>query len=129
MIDCPHHLQIELCCCNFSLQAVESEQCPSFSKAMEEGRPVYTDANPSLADGLAVPEVGANGLATAQHYGMSKDDVYVVEEKWITLAILRLGGEREVCGGGGRGYWTSRLSFRAAQRSTQGEKVRIVMQS
>ena len=31
--------------------------CPSFSAAMKAGKPVYTDAQPSLADGLAVPKV------------------------------------------------------------------------
>ncbi len=38
-------------------QAAESEMCPSFSAAMKAGKPVYTDAQPSLADGLAVPMV------------------------------------------------------------------------
>ena len=38
-------------------QAAESEMCPSFSAAMKAGKPVYTDAQPSLADGLAVPKV------------------------------------------------------------------------
>lgn len=43
--------------CGCSLQAVESEQCPSFTAAMSAGEPVYTKAHPSLADGLAVPKV------------------------------------------------------------------------
>lgn len=38
-------------------QAAESEMCPSFSAAMKAGKPVYTDVQPSLADGLAVPKV------------------------------------------------------------------------
>ena len=38
-------------------QAVESEMCPSFTAAVKAGKPVYTDAKPSLADGLAVPKV------------------------------------------------------------------------
>ena len=40
-----------------SLQAAESEQCPSFTAAMRAGEPVYTKSYPSLADGLAVPKV------------------------------------------------------------------------
>ena len=46
--------------CSLSLaspQAVESEMCPSFTAAVKAGKPVYTDAKPSLADGLAVPKV------------------------------------------------------------------------
>ena len=39
------------------LKAAESEMCPSFTAAMKAGKPVYTDAKPSLADGLAVPKV------------------------------------------------------------------------
>lgn len=67
--------------------AVESEQCPSFSAAMEAGRPVYTAAQPSLADGLAVPTVGSNAFATARG---CVDRVVVVREDDIALAILRL---------------------------------------
>lgn len=33
---------------------------------MKSGAPVYTEAKPSLADGLAVPQVGANAFATAR---------------------------------------------------------------
>ena len=44
-------------CIMYSLQAAESEMCPSFSAAMKAGKPVYTNAQPSLADGLAVPKV------------------------------------------------------------------------
>ena len=39
------------------LQAVESEQCPSFTAAMNAGKPVYTQVKSGLADGLAVPKV------------------------------------------------------------------------
>lgn len=31
--------------------------CASFSGAMKAGQPVYVEAQPSLADGLAVPKV------------------------------------------------------------------------
>ena len=54
---------------------------------MKAGSPVYTAAEPSLADGLAVPKVGTNAFATARH---RVDHVCVVEEDWIALAILRL---------------------------------------
>ena len=44
------------------LKAVESEMCPSFTAAMKAGKPVHTDVQPSLADGLAVPKVGHSSL-------------------------------------------------------------------
>ncbi|XP_033637122.1 L-threonine ammonia-lyase-like [Asterias rubens] len=66
---------------------VESEQCPSFSAAMDAGHPIWTKSGPSLADGLAVPTVGVNAFATARHY---VDKMVVVSEDLIALAILRL---------------------------------------
>lgn len=47
------------------VQGVESERCASFSAALKNGRPVYTKAESTLADGLAVPLVGVNAFATA----------------------------------------------------------------
>lgn len=38
---------------------------PSFSKAIEHGRPITVDGKSTLADGLAVPKVGCNAFATA----------------------------------------------------------------
>lgn len=41
----------------FIPQGVESDKCPSFSKALENGGPIYTPNLATLADGLAVPKV------------------------------------------------------------------------
>ena len=46
-------------------QGVEPERCPSFIEAMKAGTPVKAYTQPSLADGLTVPTVGCNALATA----------------------------------------------------------------
>lgn len=70
-----------------NLQGVESEKCPSFSKAMERGEPVKVKIEPTLADGLAVPMVGYNAFETATPL---IDKMVVVKEEWIALAILRL---------------------------------------
>lgn len=66
---------------------VESEKCPSFSRALENGSPIYTQNKPTLADGLAVPKVGFNAFATVVPL---LDKMVVVQEQWIALAILRL---------------------------------------
>ncbi|OWF34823.1 uncharacterized protein LOC110443690 isoform X2 [Mizuhopecten yessoensis] len=66
---------------------VESETCPSFSAAMKAGKPVYTNATSTLADGLAVPTVGVNAYVTAAPL---IDKMVVVDEQSIALAILRL---------------------------------------
>lgn len=66
---------------------VESEQCSSFSSALKVGHPVHTTTGPTLADGLAVPEVGVNAFVTAKDL---VDKVITVSEELIALAILRL---------------------------------------
>lgn len=68
-------------------QGVESEKCPSFSKALEQNKPIETKIEPTLADGLAVPMVGFNAFKTARPL---MDKMIVVKEEWIALAILRL---------------------------------------
>lgn len=48
-------------------QGVESDRVPSFSKAIEEGKPVTVEGKSTLADGLAVPRVGCNAFLTARN--------------------------------------------------------------
>lgn len=72
---------------------VESEKCQSFTKALENGGPVYTPIKSTLADGLAVPTVGYNAYATVLPL---LDKMVVVKEEWIAVAILKLV-EMEKC--------------------------------
>ena len=53
---------------------------------MKAGEPIYTKADTTLADGLAVPKVGINALATARSL---VDKCVVVKEEFIAMAILR----------------------------------------
>jgi threonine dehydratase len=66
---------------------VEPERAASFSAAIAAGKPVLIETLPTLADGLAVPQVGANAFEIARHL---VDRVVLVREKDIALAILRL---------------------------------------
>lgn len=78
---------------------VEPERCQSFISALKAGRPVVTQTLPSLADGLTVPKVGCNALATAAPL---IDKMVTVSEEWIAIAILRLVEmEKAVVEGGG----------------------------
>ena len=61
--------------------------CASFTKAMSIGKAVHTPTSPSLADGLTVPTVGVNALATGAPL---IDKIVTVSEAWIAIAILRL---------------------------------------
>jgi threonine dehydratase len=67
--------------------AVEAENVASFSAALEAGEPTRITVRPTLADGLAIPEVGANAFRIARplvHLTLT------VTEEEIALAILRL---------------------------------------
>ncbi|XP_052863075.1 L-threonine ammonia-lyase [Anopheles cruzii] len=66
---------------------VESEKCPSFTRALENHGPIFVPNRETLADGLAVPQVGYNAYATTVPL---LDKMVVVKEEWIALAILRL---------------------------------------
>jgi threonine dehydratase len=67
--------------------AVEAENVASFSAALEAGKPTKITMRPTLADGLAIPEVGANAFQIAQPL---IDLTVTATEEEIALAILRL---------------------------------------
>lgn len=67
--------------------AVEAENVASFSAAEEAGRPTRIALHPTLADGLAIPEVGANAFALAHP---RVDKIVTVSEEQIAIAILRI---------------------------------------
>jgi threonine dehydratase len=67
--------------------AVEAENVASFSAALEAGKPTKIAMHPTLADGLAIPQVGANAFEIAKG---NVDLTVTVTEEQIALAILRL---------------------------------------
>jgi len=66
---------------------VEPERAASFTAALAAGRPVPVEVQPTLADGLAVPQVGKHAFAIARKL---VDKTVLVGEHDIALAILRL---------------------------------------
>jgi threonine dehydratase len=66
---------------------VEPDRCASFLAAGREGKPVRISSSPTLADGLAVPEVGGRAFELARRL---VDRIETVDEEAISLAILRL---------------------------------------
>ena len=46
--------------------AVEAENVASFSAALEAGKPAKIALRPTLADGLAIPQVGSNAFEIAK---------------------------------------------------------------
>ena len=67
--------------------AVEAENVASFSAALEAGKPVKVALHPTLADGLAIPQVGSNAFEIARSL---VDQTITVTEEEIAVAILRL---------------------------------------
>ena len=67
--------------------AVEAENVASFSAALEAGKPTKIVLRPTLADGLAIPQVGANAFEIAHEL---VDLAVTVTKEQIAIAILRL---------------------------------------
>lgn len=87
---------------NLRVIGVEPRRCASFGAALAAGEPVVADVSPTLADGLAVPQVGPHAFAVARHW---VDEVVVVSERELALAMLRLVEAQKVIveGGGAAG--------------------------
>jgi threonine dehydratase len=66
---------------------VEAANVASFSAALQAGKPTKITMRPTLADGLAIPRVGANAFHIARPL---VDAVVTVSEREIALAVLRL---------------------------------------
>jgi threonine dehydratase len=66
---------------------VEPKRAASFLSALADGAPHRIKMEPTLADGLAVPEVGKRAFELAR---TRVDRVVAVDEEAISLAILRL---------------------------------------
>ena len=81
------------------MYGVEPRFAPSYTMALEAGKPVDTPVTPTLADGLAVPMVGPHAFEVARAY---VDHTYLADEKEVAIACLRLiENEKLVAEGGG----------------------------
>src|SRR5581483_9457171 len=75
------------------------DRAVSYAASLKEGRPVLVPIQPTLADGLAVPQVGGNAFEIAREL---VDRVVIVKERDIALAVLRLAElEKSVVEGAG----------------------------
>lgn len=72
---------------NAKIIAAEAENVASFSAAVDAGKPTKIAMCPTLADGLAIPQVGTNAFQIARPL---VDLTVTVSEEEIALAILRL---------------------------------------
>jgi threonine dehydratase len=72
---------------NAQIIAVEADNVASFSAALRAGEPTSINTQPTLADGLAIPQVGANAFRIAKNL---VDRCVVVSEEQIAVSILRI---------------------------------------
>ena len=66
---------------------VEPEHAPTMRASLDAGRVTCIDVRPTLADGLAVAEVGHLCFEIARHV---MDDLVMVDEAQIAVSVLRL---------------------------------------
>jgi threonine dehydratase len=91
---------------------VESEHAPNFSAALAAGKPVDVPPLPTLADGLAVGQIGAHALEIARAH---VDRVIQVSEDLLALSIVRLMElEKSVVEGAGAAPLAALLSGQLA---------------
>src|SRR5438067_12507150 len=67
--------------------AVEANHVASFSAAIQAGKPARIAIQPTLADGLAIAQVGQNAFATASPL---IDWIVLVTVERIAVSILRM---------------------------------------
>lgn len=102
---------------------VEPTRCASFAAAMAAGRPVRVLTEATLADGLAVPEVGARSFDIAR---TRVDEWVSVDENAIALAILRLAElEKGVVEGAGASPLAAFIGGKL--ESLKGKRVALVL--
>eukprot|EP00039_Didymoeca_costata_P001616 m.53832 g.53832 ORF g.53832 m.53832 type:complete len:466 (+) comp10883_c0_seq10:117-1514(+) len=100
---------------------VEPINCPSMSKALEANMPVRVDPKSTLADGLAVPQVGSRAFSIAKN---CTDHIVTVSESQIALSILRLvEHEKLTCEGGAAASIAALLPEGPLSKPLQGKTV------
>lgn len=103
--------------------SAEPENCPSFGEALRAGHPVKVVTRPTLADGLAVPQMGANAFVIAREY---TDMNVTVSEMEVARAVLRcVEMEKLTVEGGGVAGLAAILPGGRLHEEVQGKKVVI----
>ena len=97
---------------------VEPAHAPTLYESFKAGRPTHIDTKPTLADGLAIAEVGRLCFEIARNV---VDDLVMVNEAQIALSVLRLLElEKVLVEGGGAVPLAAAL---ARQPGLEGKKV------
>jgi len=113
---------------HIKILGVESNKCPAWTTATKAGRPVVCTkskggASNTIADGLAVVQVGVNAFETCRG---KLDRVVALEENYISLAVVKLlQTEKAVTEGAGATGLAAILS--GAFPELKGKKVGCVL--
>lgn len=102
---------------------VEPRHAASFAAAKAAGRPVPVKMKPTLADGLAVPQIGERAFALARRV---VDREVLVGEEELSLAVLRLAEmEKGVVEGAGAAPLAAMLSGKLPH--LKGKRVALLL--
>lgn len=105
------------------LLGVEPARAASYAAAVAAGKPATITVEPTLADGLAVPEIGANAFALARK---RVTRVVTVEEASLAVAVLRLAEmEKGVVEGAGAAPLAAMLEGKLPELA--GKRVVLVL--
>jgi threonine dehydratase len=102
---------------------VQAEACPSALAARNTGEPVRVDANRSIADGIAVKQVGALNFPILRDL---VDDVVLVNEEEIAEAVLMLLERKRILAEGAAAVGVASL-LHSKLRLPSGSKVVLVI--
>lgn len=105
--------------------AVEPEHCPSLLASLKAGEVIRINSEPTLADGLAVAQVGKVPFDILRSVGLTPAQIELVTEPEIALAILRLMEmEKMVVEGAGAASLAAAIKLRDRLK---GKKVALLL--
>lgn len=102
---------------------VESTTAPTLSAALDAGEPVRVDVKPTIADGLAIAQVGALNLEICKYV---VDELVLVDEAQSARAVLQLL-ELEKAVVEGAGATALAAATGPLQKNLRGKKVVLVL--
>lgn len=102
---------------------VESTTAPTLSAALDAGEPVRVEVKPTIADGLAIAQIGGLNLEICRHV---VDDLVLVDEAQTARAVLQLM-EMEKAVVEGAGATALAAATGPLQKQLAGKKVVLVL--
>jgi threonine dehydratase len=114
---------VKALCPQMKVIGVQAEACPSAVQALDEGRATRVEASPSIADGIAVRQIGDLPFVVIRE---AVDEVVLVDEDQIAAAMLMLVERKKVLSEGAGAVPLAALLGRTVE-IPRGSKVVLVI--